>query len=52
MSIDYLAYVGIAKEIEQRGGTEIKISADGSFATRQRPYQDATSEDDEWHAFV
>ena len=52
MSIDYLAYVGIAKEIEQRGGTEIKISADGSFATRQRPYQDATPEDDEWHAFV
>ena len=39
MSIDYIAYIGIAKEIEQRGGTEIKISPDGSFQSRQRPYQ-------------
>lgn len=48
MSIDYLAYVGIADDIEQRGGTEIKISADGSFQTRQRPYQDETADDLIW----
>ena len=39
MSIDYIAYAGISKNIEQRGGTEIKISPDGSFQSRQRPYQ-------------
>lgn len=39
MSIDYIAYTGIADHIEQRGGTEIKISPDGSFQSRQRPYQ-------------
>lgn len=39
MSIDYIAYAGISKHIEQRGGTEIKISPDGSFQSRQRPYQ-------------
>ena len=39
MSIDYLAYIGIAKEVEQRGGTEIKVSLDdGGIAVRQRPY--------------
>ena len=31
MSIDYLAYFGIAKETAQRGGTVIEISPDGSF---------------------
>lgn len=48
MSIDYLAYVGIADKIEQRGGTEIKINADGSFETRQRPYQNETEDNLIW----
>ena len=48
MSIDYLAYVGIASDIEQRGGTEIKINPDGSFETRQRPYQGETEENLVW----
>lgn len=39
MSIDYLAYVGIASDIEQRGGQEIRIDADGGFATRHWAYQ-------------
>lgn len=39
MSIDYLAYVGIASDIEQRGGQEIRIDADGGFATRHWVYQ-------------
>ena len=39
MSIDYLAYVGIASKIEQRGGQEIRIDADGGFATRHWAYQ-------------
>lgn len=39
MSIDYLAYVGIASEIEQRGGQEIKITSDGGFATRHWVYE-------------
>ena len=48
MSIDYLAYVGIADKIEQRGGTEIKISqADGSFVARHRPYVEETVS--EWY---
>ena len=34
MSIDYLAYVGIASDIEQRGGQEIRIDADGKDAMR------------------
>ena len=46
MSIDYLAYAGIANHIEQRGGTEILTSADGSFATRQWPYQGNTKAPD------
>ncbi len=38
MSIDYLAYIGIANKVEQRGGTEIKISlSDGTISARQRP---------------
>ncbi len=48
MSIDYLAYVGIASDIEQRGGTEIKINPDGSFDARQRPYQGETEENLVW----
>ena len=48
MSIDYLAYVGIANKTEQRGGTEIKISQDGSFAARQRPLVGDTAEGGEW----
>ena len=37
MSIDYLAYVGIANKVEQRGGTEIKVSmTNGTIALRQR----------------
>lgn len=51
MSIDYLAYAGIANHIEQRGGTEIMTSADGSFATRQWPYQGDTEEHG-WVAFT
>ena len=39
MSIDYLAYVGIASDIEQRGGQEIRIDSDGGFATRHWAYQ-------------
>ena len=31
MSIDYLAYFGIAKETAQRGGTVIEVGTDGSF---------------------
>ncbi len=31
MSIDYLAYIGIAKETAQRGCTMITVSTDGSF---------------------
>ncbi|NLL55779.1 MAG: hypothetical protein GX242_01010 [Clostridiales bacterium] len=31
MSIDYLAYMGISKKVEQRGGTVITITPDGSF---------------------
>lgn len=31
MSIDYLAYAGIYKQVEQRGGTVITVSSDGSF---------------------
>ncbi len=46
MSIDYIAYAGISKNIEQRGGTEIKVSPDGSFQSRQRPYQG--NDDMEW----
>ena len=38
MSIDYLAYVGIASKVEQRGGTEIRVALeDGSISLRQRP---------------
>lgn len=40
MSIDYIAYPGISGHIEQRGGAQIKISPDGSFSSRQRPYQE------------
>lgn len=31
LSIDYLAYIGIYKKTEQRGGTIITVSPDGSF---------------------
>ena len=31
MSIDYLAYFGIAKKTAQRGGTVIEVGTDGSF---------------------
>lgn len=42
MSIDYLAYIGIAGHIEQRGGTEIKINhVTGDMTLRQQPYQGA-----------
>ena len=51
LSIDYLAYAGIANHIEQRGGTEILTSADGGFATRQWPYQGDTEEHG-WVAFT
>ena len=51
MSIDYLAYIGIAKEVEQRGGTEIKVSLNGGgIAVRQRPYFEiAESANGAWH---
>lgn len=35
MSIDYLAYAGIAKKTAQRGGTIITFAADGSFTIVQ-----------------
>lgn len=37
MSIDYLAYFGIGKKTEQRGGTIITIAVDGSFEAEQLP---------------
>ncbi|NLZ25287.1 MAG: hypothetical protein GX891_02370 [Clostridiales bacterium] len=37
LSIDYLAYFGIAKQVEQRGGTLITIKPDGSFDVDPRP---------------
>ncbi len=37
MSIDYLAYFGIDKLIDQRGGTLITINNDGSFIIEQKP---------------
>lgn len=46
MSIDYLAYMGIVGKIEQRGGQEIKISQDGSFVQRQRPYAEQLETDE------
>ena len=51
MSIDYLAYIGIAKEVVQRGGTEIKVSLDdGGIAVRQRPYVEiAESANGAWY---
>ncbi|MBR1748058.1 MAG: metallophosphoesterase [Clostridia bacterium] len=33
MSIDYLAYFGIAKKTAQRGGTVIEVAPDGSFVS-------------------
>ena len=47
MSIDYLAYIGIVDEIEQRGGQGILISSDGNFSTCHYPYQGST-EQTEW----
>lgn len=35
MSIDYLAYIGIAKKTEQRGGTVITYAQDGSMKIAQ-----------------
>ena len=35
MSIDYLAYIGIAKKTEQRGGTIITYGQDGSMSIEQ-----------------
>ena len=50
MSIDYLAYAGIADKIEQRGGTEIKISqSDGTFVARHRPYRGDSAEGGTWN---
>lgn len=37
MSIDYLAYFGIDKLNEQRGGTLITIKTDGDFTIEQKP---------------
>lgn len=37
MSIDYLAYFGIDKLVEQRGATLITINTDGSFDIEQKP---------------
>ena len=52
MSIDYLAYVGIANDIEQRGGQEIRIDADGGFATRHWVYQgDDAGKELDWQEF-
>lgn len=34
MSIDYLAYFGIADQVEQRGATTIDLKADGTFASQ------------------
>ena len=47
MSIDYLAYIGIVDDIEQRGGQGILISSDGNFSTCHYPYQGGT-EQTEW----
>ena len=35
MSVDYLAYFGIYKKYEQRGGTVITVQPDGSFRFRR-----------------
>lgn len=37
MSIDYLAYIGIGKKTEQRGGTVITVATDGTFKVEQLP---------------
>lgn len=37
MSIDYLAYTGIWKKYEQRGGTLLTLNANGSLDVEQKP---------------
>ncbi len=49
MSIDYLAYIGIYKQYEQRGGTVITVSPDGSFDIKAEPLLEGVYRGNEYY---
>lgn len=49
MSVDYLAYFGIYKKYEQRGGTVITVQPDGSFAVKAEPLADGVYRGSEYY---